>query len=345
MATVVIRSWQASALTWIAFAVAGFIVLPLLYICYLAFSADATVWSRLWTTRIPELVSNTIWLAIGTSVGALLLGVPTAYIISRYEFRGRSVWEWALVLPLALPSYVLAYIYSYLLGFDGPIEHLWQMWAGPEGRIFSPFSFAGATLVMTLNNFPFVYLLTRAALLNFNVSYEEVARACGASSLRVITRVTLPLLRPALVAGLSLVVLYVVSDFGAVSLLRYQTLTYAVYQQITGRYDPTAASILSLLLVGLALTFLVAERWFRQRSRFFQTTGRFRAPERKCCKGLSAFTCTAMLATIFVVAFGLPLFMLIQWTFAAIGEGTLDARFLGSRGTARSSLPWLQRVQ
>ena len=308
---------------------AGLIVLPLLYICFLALSADTTIWSRLWNTRIPELISNTVWLAVGSAFGTLLLGVPSAYIISRYEFWGRSVWEWALVLPLALPSYVLAYIYSYLLGFDGPVEQLWQVWAGPEGRIFSPFSFSGATLVMTLNNFPFVYLLARAALLNFNVSYEEVARACGASSLKVMTKVTLPLLRPALVAGLSLVLLYVVSDFGAVSLLRYQTLTYAVYQQITGRYDPAAASILSLLLVGLALTFLLAERWFRQRSRFFQTTGRFRTPERKTCTWLAASGYTMFLATIFLIAFGLPIVLLIHWTFSAIGEGTLDARFFG----------------
>src|SRR5919201_1917151 len=111
---------------------------------------------------------------------------------------------------------------------------------------------------MTLYTFPFLYLWSRAALLNFNVSFEEVARVCGASRLYSLVHVTLPLLRPAIVAGLSLVLLYVVSDFGAVSLLRYQTFTYAVYQQMTGRYDYTAAAILSLLLVVLAVIFLIA---------------------------------------------------------------------------------------
>src|SRR5919201_1416676 len=123
---------------------------------------------------------------------------------------------------------------------------------------------------MTLYTFPFLYLWSRAALLNFNVSFEEVARVCGASRLYSLVHVTLPLLRPAIVAGLSLVVLYVVSDFGAVSLLRYQTFTYAVYQQITGRYDRAAAAVLSLLLVLFALIFLAGERWFRRRSRFYQ---------------------------------------------------------------------------
>ena len=231
--------------------------------------------------------------------------------------------------PLAMPSYVLAYIYTYVLGAGGPVEQAWQIWAGPEGRVFSPHSFAGATLVMTLDTFPFVYLLTRAALLNFNVSYEEVARVCGASRQRTMLTVTLPLLRPAIVAGLSLVILYVVSDFGAVSLLRFQTFTYAVYQQITGRYDQAAAGVLSLLLVLFALTFLVTERWFRERSRFYQTTGRYRAPARKPCGPLGTGLITLYMIVVFGLAFGLPALLLIQWSGSAVAEGAVDTRFLG----------------
>ncbi len=329
MTTAAIRPLPFSPLSVLAFGVAGLIVLPLVYVTVLALTADSVVWGRLWHTRIPELLSNTALLAASASAGTLVLGVSLAYLVTRFEFYGRSVWELALVLPLALPSYVLAYIYSYLLGFDGPVERLWQMWAGLDSRIFSPHSLGGATLVMTLNNFPFVYLLTRAALLNFNVSYEEVARSCGATRFNVIARVTLPLLRPAIVAGLSLVILYVVSDFGAVSLLRYQTLTYAVYQQITGRYDPSAASVLSLLLVVFALMFLVAERWFRHRSRFFQTTGRFRLPQRTRCSGIGAGLVSVYLLLVFAAGFGLPLLLLIQWSVAAIAEGALDVRFFG----------------
>ena len=154
-----------------------------------------------------------------------------------------------------MPTYVLAYVYSYLLGFGGPVEHLWQLVAGPQARIFSPHSYWGATLVMALDTFPFVYLLSRSALLSMNVSFEEVARASGVSRLSTLWRVTLPLMRPSIAAGVALVILYVVSDFGAVSLLRYQTLTYAVFQQMTGRSDNTAASILSLLLVGARADF------------------------------------------------------------------------------------------
>ncbi len=232
------------------------------------------------------------------------------------------------MLPLAIPSYVLAYVYSYLLGMGGPAEQVWQLWWGPDARLFSPQSYAGATLVMTLDTFPFVYLLARAALMNFNVSYEEVARVCGASRLTTLWTVTLPLMRPAIVAGLSLAVLYVVSDFGAVSLLRYQTLTYAVYQQITGRYDHAAAAVLSLLLVVFALIFLVAERWFRQRSRFYQTTGRYRAPERKPCGPLGTALVTGYLTLVLGAAFGVPAFLLVKWSLSTMAAHTLDARFL-----------------
>jgi len=324
-----VRHALPAPLSALALTVAGLICLPLTLVVYLALSAGASVWSRLWNSRIPELLMNTGALALSVSAGTFLLGVSLAWLLVRYEIPGRRFWEWAFVLPLAMPTYVLAYVYTYLLGTGGPVEQAWQIWAGPQARMFPPQSLAGATLVMTLDTFPFVYLLSRAALMNFNASFEEVARACGASRLRVWLRVTLPLMRPAIVAGLSLVVLYVVSDFGAVSLLRFQTFTYAVYQQVSGRYDHAAAAVLSLLLVLLALIFLIAERWFRQRSRFYQTTGRYRAPARRACRPLTALLLTIYVAAVFGASFGVPAWLLVTWSGTALAEGAIDARFLG----------------
>ena len=316
-----------SSLQLAALASAALILLPLAYITALALSADPAVWHRLWTTRVPELLLNTVALAGAVALLTLGLGVSTAWMVTRFEFPGRRLWEVALVLPLAMPTYVLAYVFNYLLGFGGPVEQFWQTIAGPEARIFSPQSFWGVTLVMALDTFPFVYLLTRSALLNFNVSFEEVARSCGASQLRTMLSVTLPLLRPSIVAGLALVILYVVSDFGAVSLLRYQTLTYAVFQQMTGRSDNQAASILSILLVILALLFLLAERWFRQKSRFYQTTGRYRAPQRIQCGWLQTLALTSYLTAIIGTAFGVPVYLLLAWSLSPEAQAILDARF------------------
>ena len=324
-----LRAHLSSPLQLVTLASAALILLPLGYVTSQALSADPAVWSRLWTTRIPELLTNTIWLAASVACLTLLLGVSTAWLVTRIEFPGRRLWEGALVLPLAMPTYVLAYIYSYLLGFGGPVEHVWQLVAGPQARIFSPQSYLGATLVMTLDTFPFVYLLSRSALLNLNVSFEEVSRASGISRLKTLWLVTLPLMRPSIAAGLALVILYVVSDFGAVSLLRYQTLTYAVFQQMTGRSDNTAASILSLLLVGLALLFLVTERWFRHRSRFYQTTGRYRRPERHRFSWLGTTLVTGYLMLVVGASFGLPAYLLIIWSLSPEAQATIDSRFFG----------------
>ena len=225
-------------------------MLPLLYVVFSAMTADAAVWRRLWTTRVPELFLNTLSLSLGVAVINLILGVSLAWILTRYTFVGSRMWDWLLILPLSIPSYVLAYTYTYLLKRGGTLEQLWQTIAGPEAVFFSPFSFAGAVLVLALNTFPFVYLLARSALKNFNVSFEEVARTTGADRVTTFFRVSLPLIRPSLIAGLFLAILYVASDFGAVSLLRFQTFTYAVYQQMTGRFDNTAAACLSLIPVS-----------------------------------------------------------------------------------------------
>jgi len=323
------RSQLTSPLQLVTLASAALILLPLGYVTSQALSADPAIWSRLWSTRIPELLSNTIWLAASVACLTLVLGVSTAWFVTRVELPGRKFWEVALVLPLAMPTYVLAYIYSYLLGFGGPVEHLWQLVVGPHGRIISPHSYFGATLVMTLDTFPFVYLLSRSALLNMNVSFEEVSRASGVSRMKTLWLVTLPLMRPSIAAGLALVILYVVSDFGAVSLLRYQTLTYAVFQQMTGRSDNTAASILSILLVGLALLFLMTERWFRHRSRFYQTTGRYRRPERHRHGWLGTSLVTGYLLLVVGASFGLPAYLLVVWSLSPEAQATIDSRFFG----------------
>lgn len=326
---IAVRRSSVSVLQVMVLASAALILLPLGYVTMLALSADLAIWQRLWATRVPELLFNTVSLAGAVAIITLVLGVLTAWMVTRFEFPGRRLWEVALVLPLAMPTYVLAYVYNYLLGYNGPVEQLWQTMAGPEARIVSPQSFWGVTLVMALDTFPFVYLLTRSALLSFNVSFEEVARTCGASHLRTMFRVTLPLLRPSIVAGVALVVLYVVSDFGAVSLLRFQTLTYAVFQQMTGRSDNQAASILSILLVVLALLFLLTERWFRRKSRFYQTMGRYRAPQRIRCGRLSTGTLTTCLAAVVGLAFGIPASLLVTWSLSPEALAIVDARFFG----------------
>ena len=307
---------------------AGLITLPLLHVIFSAVTADTAVWRRLWTTRIPELLLNTFSLAVGVAIVDLVLGVSLAWILTRYRFTGSTLWDWLIMLPLAIPSYVLAYTYTYLLQRNGPLEQAWHRLAGPDAVLVSPFSFSGAALVMSLNTFPFVYLLARSAFKTFNLSFEEAARATGASRLNTFFRVSLPMIRPSLMAGLFLAILYVASDFGAMAMLRFQTLTYAIYQQMTGRFDNTAAACLSLLLVTCTFLFLLGERWFRQRSRFYHLTGRFRTPIPQACGPIQTLGFTVYLTIIFAAAFGLPVFLLGQWTIDAFAEGDLTSGFM-----------------
>lgn len=323
-----------SPLILVAVILAGLISLPLLYVIFSAMTADGAVWRRLWTTRIPELLFNTFSLAVSVAIIDLLLGVSLAWILTRYRMIGSTLWDWLIILPLAIPSYVLAYTYTYLLQRNGLLDQAWQMLAGPEAQIFSPFSFTGATLVMSLNTFPFVYLLARSAFKDFNISFEEAARATGASQLTTFFRVSLPMIRPSLIAGLFLAILYVASDFGAVSMLRFQTFTYAIYQQMTGRFDNTAAACLSVLLVSFAFIFLIGERWFRQRSRFYQTTGRYRKPTPQPCGPIQNLCFTGYVVLVIAAAFGLPVYLLIQWTLGALAAGDLPPGFIGYLGNS-----------
>ena len=160
---------------------------------------------------------------MGVAVINLTLGISLAWILTRYTFIGSRIWDWVLILPLSIPSYVLAYTYTYLLKRGGTLEHLWQTLAGPEASFFSPFSFAGAVLVLALNTFPFVYLLARSAFKNFNVSLKKWPDNRSQSRDDVLPG--LAAAHPPIVdRSLFLAILYVASDFGAVSLLRFQPL-------------------------------------------------------------------------------------------------------------------------
>ncbi len=322
-----VRHIQLSPLSLVGVSIAALLTFPLLYVTYSAVTGDLSQIGNLWNTRLPELLTNTISLAVGVSIATLTLGVSTAWIITRYQFWGRAFWDWGFVLPLAIPSFVLAYVYTFLLDRGGTVEQTWQWLTGSGDHIPSPYSFTGALVVMTLNTFPYVYILARAAFQNFNLSFEEAAQATGATRWETFYRVSLPLIRPALVASMFLVVLYVVSDFGAVSLLRFQTFTYAIYQQITGRFDYQSAALLSLLLVSFALLFLFAERWFRKQSRFYQTSGRVRTATPKPCSMAHGLAINLFFFVIFAAAFGVPVVLLIQWTLTAWSEGEIGTSF------------------
>lgn len=313
-------------------ATSGMVVLvaaiPLLYVVVTSLHLSADRWAELWSNRLPLLLGNTLLLVVLVAAGALLLGVSSAWLVARREFPGRRIALWLMVLPLAIPTYVFAYIYTGLLDDDGWLGALWHAAFGPEAAVPDIYNAVGVAAILALSGFSYVFLMVYAALIRFNPHLEEAARIQGAGRSEVFWRVNMPLLRPALAAGLAVVTLHVLSDFGAVSMLRYQTFTLSIYLQMSGRFDYQAAAGLSLVLVVLAMTFLVMERVFRSRQRYYLGGQVQRIVARRARRG-ELVLIWLWLGHITVFAFLLPLAWMVAWSWEAWQQQALDAAFWG----------------
>jgi len=301
-------------------------IIPLLYVFLSSMQLDLQGWKDLWTGRLPGLLWNTLSLSILVAIGSAILGISAAWWVTRREFAGRRLAIWLMVMPLTIPTYVFANIYSNLLEENGWLGRAWHLvFATPPPELFNLF---GVAFVLTLAGFSYVFLLVQDALSRSQQNLEEAARIQGATPFQVFYRVNLPLLRPAIAAGLAVVVLHVLSDFGAVSMLRFQTFTLSIYLQMNGRFDFQAAAGLSLVLVSLSLTFLILERFFRNRQRYYGTSQASRYKPRKA----TAFETSMIwfwLGLIMLFAFILPFAWMLAWSWDAWMDDLIDEEFWG----------------
>jgi iron(III) transport system permease protein len=258
-------------------AVSLLMVLPLAYIVYYALLGSGADWARLWSNWLPSLLAHTLGLGAAVALTTLALGTSLAWLITRYDFPGKTAWGWLLATPLGVPPYIMAYVYTELFLPGGWAQSAGQLLFGAETRLPLLYgAFPAVVWVLSLATYPYVYLLVRASLVNHNLTFDEAARIQGVSRWWRFLRITLPLHRPALMAGVFLVVMYVFADFGAVSMMRFSTFTRAIYLELAGRTDRVSASMLCLVLIALSATLLWMERRSRSRSRFYQTSGSFR---------------------------------------------------------------------
>jgi iron(III) transport system permease protein len=308
--------------------------IPLLYVIYNSLQLSVSQWFGLWSNRLPELLWNTLSLAVLVAIGSAVLGVSSAWWIARREFPGRKLAMWLMILPLTVPTYVFAHIYTTLLEEDGWLGQLWLRFFGDTASLPDLYNIWGVTLILSLAGFSYVFLLARAALSQSTRSLEEAARIQGASGIEVFWRINLPLLRPAIAAALAVVVLHVLSDFGAVSMLRFQTFTLSIYLQMSGRFDYQAAAGLSLVLVVLSLTFLLLERFFRKRQRYYSARQSRPQPLRQATP-MEVLLIWLWLGFIALLAFGLPLAWMLSWSWEAWSQDLIGSEFWGY---ARNSL-------
>lgn len=300
----------------VAYAGAVLVLLPLLVLALSWNSLDSTIWNHLLETQMARLLGNTLVLAIGVIVGVVLLGVSLAWLTSLCNFPGRRWLDWALMLPFAVPAYVLAFVMIGILDFAGPLQTTLRGWLGNDFRMVSIRSTGGVIFVLVLVFYPYVYMLARGAFLAQGRGLMEAARILGHSPWQAFWRVALPMARPAIGAGAALAVMETLADFGAVSVFNYDTFTTAIYKTWYGFYSLQTATQLASLLLLFVLLALYAERR-AQGSKRFPGSDKPRQGPLFQLRGVRAWLATGYCLLILAVAFVIPLVQLFYWLFTS----------------------------
>ncbi|SCZ68346.1 iron(III) transport system permease protein [Thiohalomonas denitrificans] len=328
-------SWQAGVAL-----VALLLALPILTVFGHLFVPAGDVWGHLVDTVLADYVGNSLVLMAGVGVGTLLLGVGSAWLTSLCDFPGRRVFEWALLLPLAVPAYIIAYTYTGLLDFTGPVQTtLRETFGWSYGDYWFPEirSLGGAVAMLSLVLYPYVYLMARAAFLEQSVAVLEVSRTLGAGPWRSFFRVALPLARPAIATGVSLALMETLADYGTVEYFGVSTFTTGIFRTWFGLGDATAAAQLAAMLLGFVFVLILLEHWSRRRARFHQATQRYQTLPRYRLQGWRRWAAVAGCAFPLLLGFVVPAGQLSAWAVRTAGR-TVDSDFfeltLNSMGLA-----------
>ena len=315
---------------------AAAVSLPLVYLALRATTVSRAAWSIL-DARTARLVLDTGILVVVVVAAAILIGVPLAWLVTRTDLPGRAFWTVAFALPLVIPSYVAALTVLGALGPRGLLQEILG-WAFGVERLPELYGLPGAAYALTLSTYPYVYLLAAAALRKLDPSLEEAAQGLGAGRWHVFRRVTLPTLLPAVAAGGLLVALYVLSDFGVVSLMQYPALTRAIYLAYGALFDRDPAIVLALVLVALSAVVLVAESVVRRRTRYDRASATGARQPRSVALGRWRPLALAYCFVTVAVFLALPVSVLLYWSWQAIDLGRpLDVAWDAALNSALAS--------
>ncbi|MCX9113914.1 iron ABC transporter permease [Aeromonas veronii] len=291
--------------------------LPVIALLFSAFSAEGELFRHLADTVLLDYLGNTLGLVVGVVLLSLLFGVPTAWLVAMCQVPGRRALQWALMLPMAMPSYIVAYVYTDLLDYSGPLQAGLRAlfgWISPADYWFPAIrSLGGAAWVLALVLFPYVYLLARASFLEQSVSLIHSSRLLGCTPWQSFRRLSLPLARPAIMVAVSLVAMETLADFATVHFFAINTLTTAVYDTWLGYGSLATAAKLSCLMLLAVVLLIALERRSRSRQQVFQKSMGHEQPLRYPLKGMSralaAFWCWGLV----LAGFGLPFVILLDY--------------------------------
>jgi len=313
------------------------VVLPVGVVASSVLSPSTEIWAQLWRTDLPEMLVTTVGLMLATVLGTVVVGAALAWLVGRYRFPGQRAFSWLLVLPLAMPAYVLGFVYVGLLDHPGPVQTALRGWFGPDVWFPPVRSFPMAVVVMTLALYPYVYLLARAALREQSATTYEAARVLGQGPLAAARRVVLPMARPSLAAGAALVAMETLTDYATVQYFNVTTVSVGISQVWNGMYDRNAATELASLVLLFAVAVIAFERLARGRARYTQDGGGARPVDTVRLSGWRAAAATGACTAVLGVTFVVPVAQLLSWTRVSMLrglDGSLDPRYLSYLGNS-----------
>ncbi len=317
---------RTSIFSVISIIAALLIVVPMLNILIELFSPTSSAWEHIRTNLLSGYIINTVVLIVFVAVFSAALGLFSAVMVTRYEFKGRRVLSWFLILPLAIPSYIAAYIYADMVSYTGTIGRFLRF-------LNMPFSvdimnMGGAVFIFVITLYPYVYMITRASLTRQSASFSENAQMLGASPVRTLFTVIIPLLRPAVVAGTLLVVLETLNDYGVVAYLNVRVFSFAIFDAWFRLGDTVAAIRLSAVLMVIVFMVIFIERILRGKRRYAANV-KTRPLERKTLKGWQRIVLPGALWVVMALGFFIPLAQLLYYASMTYAEVlSLDLLFL-----------------
>ncbi len=317
-------------LTWSAVAIAALVAAPILSVLWSIFQTGDGNWPHLVDTVLPEYIANSLILMAGVAIGVIVLGVGPAWLVVMCRFPGRRLFEWALILPLAVPAYVVAYAYTDFFQAAGPLQTWIRDLTGwrvqdywfPQIR-----SLGGAIVVFSGVLMPYTYLLARTAFLAQSISVLEAAATLGRPPWNRFRTVAAPLARPAIVAGTALALMETLADFGTVAHFGISTFTTGIYRTWFSIGDRVAAAQLSSILVAFVFALLLLERYSRHRARYYQSSGKFEQLDPSPLRGPKAWSATLFCSVPLIVGFIGP-FLLLLWMAVTAGHDLFSPRYI-----------------
>ena len=290
--------------------VAILVVAPVISLAFIASRGSGDLWPHIFAFVLPQALKETAILLAGVGLMVVTLGTALAWLMTAYEFPGRRIFDWALLLPLATPTYIVAFAYLDLLHPIGPIQNALRALLGIEdvrGLWFPEVrSMTGCILLLGFVLYPYVYLSTRAMFLMQAGSLLEAARTLGASRSRMFFRVALPLARPAIAVGASLALMEALNDIGASEFLGVRTLSVSIYSTWINRSNLPGAAQIALAMLVIVVSLILLERWARRRQRYVSMAQRVRRAAPVPLKGWRAAAAVVFLSTPIVIGFVLP---------------------------------------